>query len=589
MNIRNFVIISHIDHGKSTLADRFLELTGTVEKRKMREQFLDTMDLERERGITIKMQPVRMKYSGYILNLIDTPGHIDFAYEVSRSLAAVEGAILLVDATQGIEAQTLTVLDMAREANLVIIPVVNKIDLPNARITETKKEIKGFLEVDDEDILEISGKTGQGVEELFAAIIKRIPSPDLDNDLSPRALIFDFEYSPHQGVIAYVRVFSGVFTKRKTMYLMGAGENFVCQEVGIFSPQKQSKESLDAGEIGYLVTNIKKAEVVGVGDTITTQKDFFSSLPGYLRPQPMIWSSIYPVHEENFEDLKKAVGRLHLSDSAFSYDEESSSVLGRGFRVGFLGVLHLEIMIERLRREFGISVITATPTVAYEIVLKNGVKKSIYIPAEFPPDYEISEVKERWVNLNIIVHHDYMGKVLKLLQSHEGVVLSTESFGTLRNVLKADMPLRELMRDFFDELKSITSGYASLSYEFGEVRLASVTRLDVLVHGERVAAFSRIVSKREIEREARRAVEKLYSILPKEQFSVKIQAEAGGRILASRTLSAFRKDVTGYLYGGDRTRKMKLWKKQKKGKKRLKKMGSVVIPQEVFVKMIRRT
>ncbi|MCH7883462.1 elongation factor 4 [Patescibacteria group bacterium] len=592
MNIRNFVIISHIDHGKSTLADRFLELTETVEKRKMRAQYLDAMDLERERGITIKMQPVRMKYASngvpYTLNLIDTPGHIDFSYEVSRALAAVEGAILLVDGTQGIEAQTLSVLDMARGAGLVIIPVVNKIDLPHAQIEETKKEIKEVLDVDHKDILEISAKTGQGIEKLFEAVIEKIPFPNPKSDLG-QALVFDSQYSSHQGVIVYVRVFGDRFKKGEAMQLVSTGEKFICQEVGIFSPERKQAESLEAGEIGYLVTNIKKAEGARVGDTVILQKSPALSLKGYQCPQPMIWSSIYPLEEDNFDDLKKAISRLHLSDSSFSYEEESSSALGRGFRVGCLGLLHLEILMERLKREFGVGVIAATPTVAYDIILKNGLQKVIYNPAEFPEDHEIEKIKERWVNLKSIVPSGAIGAVLKLLQSHEGVVVGTEAFGDFRSIIKAEMPLRELMRDFFDELKSVTRGYASLSYELGEMRSSSVIRLDVLVHAERVGAFSRIVSKKIMEREAKRVVERLYSILPKEQFSVKIQAQAGGRILAARTLSAFRKDVTGYLYGGDRTRKMKLWKKQKKGKKRLKEMGRVSIGPEVFIKMIHRS
>ena len=584
--IRNFVIISHIDHGKSTLADRLLELTGTVEKRKMHEQYLDSMELERERGITIKMQPVRMQYKGHILNLIDTPGHIDFAYEVSRALSAVEGAILLVDATQGVQAQTLTVLDMARSAGLTIIPVVNKIDLSGARIVETKAEIKKMIGADTGDILEISGKTGEGVPRLLDAIIKRVPPPKTEN-VAARALVFDYEFSPHQGVIAYARIFGGVFRKNEALRLVGAKARFVCPEVGVFSPERKVVDTLSVGEIGYFVTNIKEAEVVFVGDTITLAEHPAPAFEGYRRPQSMIWSSIYPLSEENFDVLKKAVFRLHLSDSAFSFEEESSGVLGRGFRIGFLGMLHFEILIERLRREFGIEVVTATPTVAYEVTHKNGSVKSVYVPAEFPDDHEIASVQERLAELAIIFPHSFTGAVMKLLQNHEGVIHSTDAFGSDRSILRASMPLRELMRDFFDELKSATSGYASLSYEFGLMQSADVRRLDILVHEERVAAFSRVVSKRSIEREARAAVEKLYDILPRELFSVKIQGSAGGRIMASRTLPALKKDVTGYLYGGDRTRKMKLWKKQQRGKKRMKESGRVSIPHDVFVKMIR--
>lgn len=586
MNIRNFVIISHIDHGKSTLADRLLELTGTVEKRKMREQYLDSMDLERERGITIKMQPVRMEYKGYVLNLIDTPGHIDFAYEVSRALSAVEGAILLVDATQGVQAQTLTVFDMAKQSGLAIIPAVNKVDLLTARISETKAEIQKIVGVDEKEILEISGKTGQGVEALLNAVIARIPSPKPDSGL-PQALVFDYAFSPHQGVIAYARIFGGSFHKNDALRLAGANARFTCQEVGFFSPERKAVMALESGEIGYFVTTIKEAEIVFVGDTITTDRASAPALAGYRRPQPMIWSSVYPLSEDDFDHLKKAVFRLHLSDSSFGYEEESSSVLGRGFRIGFLGMLHFEILIERLRREFNIEAITATPTVAYEVTHKNGDTRSVYVPAEFPDDHEAVEVRERLVDVNIIFPHSYASAVIKLLQRHEGVIRETDIFGADRSIIRAAMPLRELMRDFFDELKSATSGYASLSYVFGEMQKADVMRLDVLVHDERVPAFSRVVSCKSIEREARQAVEKLYDILPRALFSIKIQGAAGGRILASKTVSALKKDVTGYLYGGDRTRKMKLWQKQKRGKKRLKEFGRVSIPHDVFVKMIR--
>ncbi|MBI2039040.1 MAG: elongation factor 4 [Candidatus Niyogibacteria bacterium] len=602
--IRNFVIISHIDHGKSTLADRLLELTGTVEKRKMRAQFLDSMELERERGITIKMQPVRMIYRPdrpersegpeYILNLIDTPGHIDFAYEVSRALRAVEGAILLVDATQGVQAQTLTVLDMAEEAGLAIIPAVNKIDLPAARIAQTKTEIAKLLGVRDEEILEISGKTGQGVEKLFDAIIERIPAPKPPPPTGggrsvnqAQALVFDYEFSPHQGVIAYVRIVNGTFKKNDALRLAGASRRFICQEVGVFSPERESRDALEAGEIGYIVTNIKEAEIVFVGDTVTGDRDGAPALAEYRRPQPMIWSSVYPLSENDFDDLKKAVLRLHLSDSSFVHEEESSRVLGRGFRIGFLGMLHFEILVERIRREFGIEVIAATPTVAYDVTYKSGIKKSLYVPAEFPDDHEIAEVRERLVDANIIYPHAYTGVVVQLLQNHEGVIHSTDAFGSDRSIVRVSLPLRELMRDFFDELKSATSGFASLSYVFGAMQKADVVRLDILVHEERVPAFSRVVGREAVEREARLAVEKLYGILPRELFAVKIQGVSGGRILASRTLAALKKDVTGYLYGGDRTRKMKLWQKQKRGKKRMKEFGRVSIPHDVFVKMIR--
>jgi GTP-binding protein LepA len=597
-NIRNFVIISHIDHGKSTLADRFLELTGTVPKRKMRAQFLDSMELERERGITIKMQPVRMAYNSdskpYVLNLIDTPGHVDFAYEVSRALAAVEGAILLVDASQGIEAQTISVLDMAKNLNLVIIPAVNKIDLPIARIAETKEQIRKILNLPDQEIFEISGKTGQGVEKLLEAVVRLVPPPKAERSGSLpgdrqvlQALIFDSEYSPHQGIIAYIRVFSGEIKKGDELLLSATKEKFTNQEVGVFRPERAPVQALKNGEIGYIATNLKNPEAVKVGDTITLFGKPAPALAGYRQPQPAVWTSAYPLSEENYDDFKKAVLRLRLNDTSFSYEEESSPVLGRGMRLGFLGMLHLEIGLERLLREFGVKTIAASPTVAFRVILKNKSEKIVYVPAEFPEDGEILEIKEQWINLDIISPQKELGQIFKILQKHSGRVLTAENFGAERNLLKAEMPLRELMRDFFDEIKSATSGFASFSYNFSGWRPADLIRLDILLHGEPIAAFSRIEPKSSVAAEARRLVEKLYDILPREQFAVKIQASVGGAILASRTLSALRKDVTGYLYGGDRTRKMKLWQKQKKGKKRLKKIGRVNIPQEVFIKMIR--
>ncbi|QQG45799.1 MAG: elongation factor 4 [Candidatus Niyogibacteria bacterium] len=591
-NIRNFVIIAHIDHGKSTLADRFLELTGTIEKRKMREQFLDSMELERERGITIKMQPVRMNYQlstiNYQLNLIDTPGHVDFAYEVSRALAAVEGAILLVDGTQGVEAQTISVLDMARELKLKIVPVVNKIDLAGARVEKTEEEIQKILNVGTEEILKVSGKTGEGVEELLKEVVERVPAPSGNVESPRRALIFDFDYSAHQGVIAYIRVFDGIFKKGDEVKLVRSGIKFTIQEIGVFKPNRSQAAELQAGEIGYIATNIKNPSEVRVGDTLTSVLNPAPALGGYHEPQSVVWTSVYPLKEDDFSDFKKAILRLHLSDTSFSYEEESSSVLGRGMRLGFLGMLHLEIVLERLEREFGMKVVAASPTVAYEISMKNGETKFIFAPSEFPNDHDILSVKERWADCRLIVPSEYLSPSLKLIQSREGSVLSTDIFGENRILIQAEMPLRELMRDFFDELKSSTSGYASFSYKPGDLREADVARLDILVHGSIVPAFSRVVSRSRIERESKDAVEKLYSILPRELFAMKLQAQSLGRIIASRTLPALKKDVTGYLYGGDRTRKMKLWSKQKKGKKRLKEFGRVQIPHEVFIKMIRR-
>lgn len=589
-NIRNFSIIAHIDHGKSTLADRLLELTGTVEKRKMREQFLDSMELERERGITIKMQPVRMNYSLqstlYILNLIDTPGHIDFSYEVSRALKAVEGAILLVDATQGVQAQTISNVEMAKALGLIIIPVINKIDLVSARIEETKEEINRLL--GQGDILEVSAKTGEGVEKLLEEIIKKIPSPKFEFQDRPRALVFDFEYSNHQGVIVYVRMIDGEIKKGDNLTLSQVKENFIVGDVGIFSPNRCPTSVLMAGEIGYIVTNIKKPSIGAVGDSVVSKNNSLSPLSGYEQPKPVVWASIYPESQDDFDDLRRSLERLHLSDSSLTFEEESSGTVGRGFRCGFLGMLHLEIITERLKREFNLSLIIASPTINYKISLKDGSEKYIYSPAHFPEEHLISKILEPWIEMQIITPPEKMNSIVQLLYEHESEVAETEQFGEHRLIIKARMPLRELMRNFFDELKSATSGYASLNYKMYDTREADVIKMEVLLADEVVPAFTRIVSRKKVQHEAEEVVEKLKKILPRALFVIKIQAKAFGRILASRSLSALRKDVTGYLYGGDRTRKMKLWKKQQKGKKRLKEIGRVNIPHEVFVKMMQR-
>ncbi|KKT57652.1 MAG: Elongation factor 4 [Candidatus Giovannonibacteria bacterium GW2011_GWC2_44_9] len=595
-NIRNFCIIAHIDHGKSTLADRMLEITNTIEKRKMREQFLDMHPLERERGITIKMQPVRMNYKNYILNLIDTPGHIDFNYEVSRALAAVEGAILLVDATQGVEAQTLSNVELAKSLNLKIIPVINKIDLPQARIAETKEEIKNLFGEVAENILLVSAKTGEGVENLLEEIVKKIPSPDLDvgrpsgrptSFNEPRALIFDFEYSAHRGVIAHARIFDGEIKKGLKLKLAEAKEIFTVGEVGIFKPELEAKNALAAGEIGYIVTGIKEAKVVRVGDTILRESSDLPALAGYKEIMPVVFSSIYPEDQDRFGDLRRALERLKLVDSAIFFEEESSGVLGRGFRCGFLGALHLEIVVERLTRDFGVKVIAAMPTVKYKIKTKKG-EFEIYSPHKFPDEHEILEVLEPYITIEILAPPEKLSGILKLLGEHEAKISSTTKFSESRIKIDGEMPLRELMRDFFDALKSVSQGYASLGYEFLDSRPADLVKLDVWVAEEIVPAFSRIVSHARLEYEAEAAVEKLYNILPRALFSLKIQAKAQGRILASRSLKAMSKDVTGYLYGGDRSRKMKLWKKQKEGKKRLGARADYNIPPEVYLKMIRK-
>lgn len=651
-HIRNFSIIAHIDHGKSTLADRMLELTNTIEKRKMMNQVLDSMELEREKGITIKMRPVQMHYKikqgdvvdvdgasveagEYQLNLIDTPGHIDFSYEVSRALKAVEGCILLVDATQGVQAQTLTTLRMAEETGLVIIPVLSKVDSPLARIKEIKEEMVSLLGCKTEDIIETSGKTGQGVDILLKEIIHRVPAPkeEIVDSGSFRGLVFDFQYSNHKGVIVYVRVMEGAVTKNSELLFKIAGEKFYALEVGIFTPDEVATDKIEAGQIGYIVTGIKRPGIASVGDTITLFKKQLPELPGYMSPSPVVWASVYPEDADDFELLKQALGKLRLSDSAFSYEEESSGSLGRGFRCGFLGLLHLEIITERLKREFNLELVIATPSITYEVTLRRNSSGStsvsgsnsanievgystgtltanglgnvymgrikteadgrrtvmIYSPSMFPDHGQVEQVREPWVKISIIAPDSYTGPIYQLLYDHEAELVDTISFGDGRAKLVIDMPLRELMRNFFDELKSVSSGYASLSYEFEAMRDADVTRLDILVADEPVEAFTRVVAQRRVDEEARKAVEKLKNILPRQMFTTKIQGRANGRIIASETLSALRKDVTGYLYGGDITRKMKLLEKQKKGKKKMAERGkgNVNIPHEVFLKMMK--
>ncbi|MBU6427223.1 GTP-binding protein [Patescibacteria group bacterium] len=666
--IRNFSIIAHIDHGKSTLADRMLELTGTIEKRKMQAQVLDSMELERERGITIKLQPVRMKWSlketiagapagEYVLNLIDTPGHIDFSYEVSRSLKAVEGSILLVDATQGVQAQTLTTLNMAREAGLVIIPVVSKIDSPLAQIEETVKEISQLLGCHESEVIKVSGKTGEGVEHLLDKIISKIPPPSCasparnkgsfassatlprsnpslrfpdgkgvhvreplpaaetptvasgirgaretsfvsggatesfsaaESFKEPfRSLVFDFQYSNHTGMIVYVRVFDGQVRKHDKLQFKIAGKTFEAIEAGIFAPQETPVEYIGAGEIGYIVTGIKEPGIASVGDTVASIRDNQPPLSGYQSPKPVVWASIYPESQDNLPLLRQALARLRLSDAAFTYEEEASGTLGKGYRSGFLGMLHLEIVTERLRREYNLELVVTMPTIIYSVRLKNDKETKIYSPALFPDDHDIMSVSEPVVTMKIITPPPYIGGLMKSIYDHEGEIVSTDNFGDSRTILALNMPLRELMRNFFDEVKSVSSGYASISYDITGARQADVTRLDILVADEPVPAFARVVSRRRVQEEAESAVERLHKLLPRELFTFKIQAKAHGRILASRTLSGMKKDAAGTLSGGDITRKMKLREKQKEGRKRLKARGKVAIAQDVFVKMMR--
>lgn len=591
-HIRNFSIIAHIDHGKSTLADRMLEKTGTVEKRKMKEQVLDAMDLERERGITIKMQPARMRVSEdgqeYTLNLIDTPGHIDFAYEVSRALTAVEGVLLLVDATQGIQAQTLATLAMAKDEGCVVLPVISKIDVPSARIIETKLELVELLDCNEEDIFLVSGKTGEGVDELLKGIIKKVPPPESTfNGQGGRAMIFDFSYSEHRGVTMFVRVMDGTIRPKDSLLLAAHNHKFGAIETGWFMPEQRPSKELSAGEIGYIVSGLKEPGIAVVGDTLTVSGTQLEALAGYQEPRPVVWASLYPESQDEFTYLKQALQRLQLSDAALSFEEDGSSILGKGFRCGFLGMLHLEIITERLKREFNLQPIITTPSIMYEVVKKGGVSETVFSPSKFPDSGIIEQIQEQWVHIKIIAPPDYLSGITQLLYEHEAVTKSSDLFSDGRMSIEADMPLRELMRGFFDRLKSASSGFASLSYEFLEMRPADVTRLDILVAEEVIPAFSRVISRRRIDEESRAAVDKLYKTLPKQLFVVKIQAKADGRIVASKTLSAMRKDVTGYLYGGDVTRKKKLLEKQKKGKERRSEHARVQIPQDVFLKMVK--
>ncbi|MBP6881789.1 MAG: translation elongation factor 4 [Candidatus Pacebacteria bacterium] len=591
MEIRNFSIIAHIDHGKSTLADRMLEMTHTVEQRKMKEQVLDSMDLERERGITIKMQPVRMRYihqgEEYEFNLIDTPGHIDFSYEVSRALKAVEGVLLLVDSTQGVQAQTLTTLQMAKDLGLAIIPVLTKTDMTHSRPEEVGNEVMALLKCAREDILLVSGKTGDGVSELLAAICVRIPPPAPSLLDAYRGLIFDFEYSNHRGIIVFMRVFDGEVKKGDVLKFAASKRSFTALEVGIVTPEETPVEKLSAGEIGYIVTGIKEPGIAGVGDTLMKEKQMVEPLSGYQQARPVVWSSIFPENQDEFTQLRQALDRLQLSDSSLSFEEESSGVLGRGFRCGFLGMLHMEIVTERLRREFDIDIIITSPSISYEITWSDGHVENVYAANRFPEHGEKVSVREPWILGQIILPGEYIGNVMTLLFEHEGSVIDTELFGDGRTLLAIEMPLRELMRGFFDRLKNASSGYASLSYEIAEMRPAMVTKLDVLVAEELVPAFSRVVGMARAEIDARAITEKLYNTLPRQQFVVKIQAKVMGKIISTKKISAYRKDVAGYLYGGDITRKMKLREKQKKGKAKALERGKVHIPQDVFMKMMK--
>lgn len=605
-NIKNFCIIAHIDHGKSTLADRLLEMTHTVEKRKMKEQLLDQMDLERERGITIKLQPVQMKYTSnqsedYILNLIDTPGHVDFAYEVSRSLAAVEGAVLLVDASQGVQAQTLTNLYFAVEQDLTIIPVLNKIDLPNADPQKVKKEIVHILGCDEDEILAVSGKTGEGVEELLQAIIQRIPKPQGLTEGSTRALIFDSVYDSYKGVLAYVRIVDGQINKRDQIHMLATGEDSSVVELGHLQPQYTPCNELAMGDIGYIATGFKSVSECKVGDTITLTSDFkkvlaakdknleIKALPGYQEVQPMVYASFYPLDGSDYNLMRDALEKLKLNDGAFRFEPESNKALGRGFRCGFLGLLHLEIIQARLEREFSMQPTITTPSVVYKVHMRDSNEViDIFSPTELPDPSQIESIEEPYVKLEIVTPSEYLGSVMELLGNMRAEYRTTDYINETRVQLIFDAPLMDVIVDFHDQLKSVSQGYASMNYEVNGYRASDLVRLDILVADDLVEAFARIVPKDAAYHEGLETVEKLKNVIPRQNFAISLQAAISSKIIARKTISAFRKDVTAGLYGGDITRKRKLLEKQKKGKKRMGQSGSVEIPPEAFLKVLRK-
>lgn len=587
--IRNFCIIAHIDHGKSTLADRLLELTGTVEKRQMRAQMLDKMDLEREKGITIKLAPVRMKYKDYELNLIDTPGHVDFSYEVSRSLEACEGALLVVDATQGIQAQTLANVYLALAADLKIIPVINKIDLPAANAERATAEIVTLLGCKKEDILLVSAKTGEGVGEILEKIISEVPAPKGNTNAKARALIFDSYYDDYRGVILYIRVVDGQIDKNANIKMMAAGSSGLALEVGSLKPEMAPAQKLAAGEIGYIVTNLKSARDAKVGDTVT----LFNSpaekpLPGYKDVHPFVYAGFFPESNEDYQLLKDAVEKLSLSDSALRYDLENSPVLGFGVRIGFLGLLHMDIVRERLEREYNLALIVTNPSTDYQIKLTNGEITDIKSASELPDISSVIEIREPWIKGEIVCPADYVGGVLNLIVSARGRQKNMNYVDAQLAVIDFEAPLANLITDFYDQLKGATSGYGSFNYQLADYRAENLVKLDFYVAGEIVDALSVIVHQTEAERLGRQAVEKLKEVIPRQQFKVSLQAGIGGKFIAREDISAFRKDVTTGLYGGDVSRKKKQLAKQKKGKERMKRFGRVDIPSEAFAVMLRR-
>jgi GTP-binding protein LepA len=591
--IRNFCIIAHIDHGKTTLSDRLLEATQTIQKREMREQLLDSMDLERERGITIKAHPVAMTYHAddgteYLWHLIDTPGHVDFAYEVSRSLAAGEGALLVVDAAQGVEAQTVANVHLASKLNLTIVPVINKVDLPNANVEATKRQIEEILAIPADNAVLASAKTGLGIKDILQAIIERIPPPRTTAETTLQALVFDSLFDMYRGVVTYIRVVAGEIKPGMMIQLMSSGRTFEVKEVGKFNPKPVRCDRLGVGEVGYAIPNIKGTADVTIGDTITDARNPASKpLPGFQQIHPMVFSGIYPINSADFEHLKMALAKLQLNDSAFHYQAESSAALGFGFRCGFLGLLHMEIVLERLRRQFNMDIIATYPSVVYRVVKTNGEVLEVDNPINLPDISSIERIEEPYVHGFMICPNENIGDMLQLISEKRGAVTKTESLDTLRVMLTADLPLNEIVVDFHDKIKSVTRGYGSLDYEHAGYIEGDLVKLDMLVNGEPVDAFSSIVHRTKAEGRGRALAAKLSEVIPQQLYQVAIQAAIGGRIIARENVRALRKDVTAKCYGGDITRKRKLLEKQKEGKKRMKQIGKVNIPQEAFISVLK--
>ncbi len=592
---RNFCIIAHIDHGKTTLSDRLLERTGTIHAREKQDQLLDSMDLERERGITIKAHPVAMRYTAkdgkeYALNLSDTPGHVDFAYEVSRSLAACEGALLIIDAAQGVEAQTVANVHLAHKQGLTIVPVINKIDLPNADLPSVHRQLEEILAIPAEEAIDCSAKMGIGIEEILEAVVHRIPPPPKPKDEILRALVFDSVFDIYRGVVAYVRIFSGKVVADQQIKVMSTDTRYEVKEVGVFTPKMNAQPTLHAGDVGYIIANMKTTSELKIGDTITdVRHPAKDPLPGFQEIHPMVFSGIYPINTADFEHLKTAIGKLRMNDSAFVYQPESSVALGFGYRCGFLGLLHMEIIQERLRREYDMDIIATSPSVIYEVLTTRNEVVQVDNPAHLPDPSVIEEIREPIVRAYILCPNESIGDILQLILEKRGVMDHTESLDTKRVMLHCELPLNEILVDFNDKIKSISRGYASMDYEHAGYRASNLVKLDLLVNGEPVDAFSTIVHRERAESRGRQLASKLKEVIPSQLYQVAIQAAIGGKIVARETISALRKNVTAKCYGGDISRKRKLLEKQKEGKKRMKSIGKINIPQEAFIQVLRST